>query len=240
MKIEVCLSPSLVHLFELEGKNVVVVDILRATSCMVTGLANGIEAIIPVAEVDECRRIQETGLIAAAERDGMKVEGFDLDNSPFSYMDKKLTGQTIVVTTTNGTQAIEKSKKAAEIIIGSFLNLTAVSNLLLETKRDVLIICAGWKGHFNLEDTLFAGALISKLKSETDLDQDSALAALALYEANKKDLIGFVKKSSHVKRLAKLNITKDIEFCVTEDLYNIVPTFVEGKLIASTIETTIN
>lgn len=230
-KIEVCLTPDLLHLFELKGKNVVVVDILRATSCMVTGFAHGIEAVIPVAKVEECKKLQEAGHMAAAERDGLKLEGFDLDNSPFSYMSPGLAGKCIAVTTTNGTQAIAKSTEADEIIIGAFLNISAVANYLEEQQKDTVILCAGWKGNYNLEDTLFAGALTDILKDSFTVDQDAALGALSMYTHKKGELLPFVMSASHVKRLARLNITKDIEFCVSKDVYNALPVYKEGKLI---------
>jgi len=229
-KLDVCLSPDLLHLFDLEDKVVVVVDILRATSCMVTGLAYGIDGIIPVAKLEECRRLQSLGHIAAAERDGMKVEGFDLDNSPFSYMDKNLKGKSIAVTTTNGTQAIDKSKSAAEIVIGAFLNISALACYLKEKNFDILVVCAGWKGNFNLEDTLFAGALAHKLQEDFLIGQDAALAALHMYETNKNDLLAFVSKSQHVNRLAGLGISKDIAFCLSFDKFDVVPVFADDRL----------
>lgn len=229
-RVEVCLSPDLLHLFELKNKVVVVVDILRATSCMVTAFAYGIDAIIPVAKLEECRELHAQGFLAAAERDGLKVVGFDLDNSPFSYMDISINGKTIAVTTTNGTLAIEKSKNAEEIVIGSFLNITSVSAYLIEKQLDVIIVCAGWKGNFNLEDTLFAGALLFKIQSNFKIEQDAAFAAICLYDTNKLDLLSFVNKSQHVQRLAGLNIVKDIEFCLIMDEYDVLPVFVGDRL----------
>lgn len=229
--IEVCFSPDFLFQHSLEGKTIVVVDILRATSCMVTAFEFGVESIIPVAKVEECKKLQNEGLLAAAERDGMKVEGFDLDNSPFSYMEEYLKGKTIAITTTNGTQAIAKSIEAHEIVIGSFLNLSAVSEYIVEAERDCIILCAGWKGHYNLEDSLFAGALISALKGHFSVSQDAALSTQLLYESSKNNLLDLVKKSSHVQRLAKLNIHKDIEFCLTIDKYKVLPIYNKGKLV---------
>ena len=111
-KIDVCLTPELLHLHNIENSIVVVVDIFRATSCMTTAFAYGVEAIIPVATIDECVAYQQQGYLVAAERDGKTPEGFDFDNSPFNYMVDKAQGATICVTTTNGTLAITKSKSA--------------------------------------------------------------------------------------------------------------------------------
>jgi 2-phosphosulfolactate phosphatase len=230
--LEVCLSPELLDLYGAENKVVVVVDILRATSCMTTGIAHGVKSIIPVSCLEECSKLQKTGLIAAAERDGKMAEGFDLGNSPFSYMDKSLSGKTIVMTTTNGTQAITKSKREAEeVIIGSFLNKTVVINYLLRQPHDVLILCAGWKGKMNIEDTLFAGAIVDALKDEFSSEHDSAFVAQTLYNAGKKDLLGFLSNSSHTKRLKKLNIEKDIEFCLQSDVYEVIPILRNNALV---------
>lgn len=221
--IDVCLTPDLMHLYDVKGHSVVVVDILRATSCMTTALACGVDAIAPFAKLEDCLAMKEQGYYTAGERDGKKVDGFDLGNSPFEYQDPKLKGQRVAFTTTNGTQAIVKSLGAAEIIIGSFLNISAVATHLQHSAHPILIVCAGWKGKFNLEDTLFAGALVEKLKSDFKPACDSALAAAHLYAGAKNDLLGFLSASSHVQRLAKLNIKKDIEFCLTHDVYDCLP-----------------
>jgi 2-phosphosulfolactate phosphatase len=211
------------HLYDVKGQAVVVVDILRATSCMTTALACGVEAIAPFAQLQDCLAMKAEGYYTAGERDGKKVDGFDLGNSPFEYQDPNLKGQRIAFTTTNGTQAIVKSLGASEIIIGSFLNISAVAEHLKTLPNNVLIVCAGWKGKFNLEDTLFAGALIEKFDGTLKPACDSALAAEQLYRSAKDNLLGFLQNSSHVQRLAKLNITKDIEFCLTQDVYSAVP-----------------
>lgn len=229
--IDVCLSPELMHLYDLSDRTVVVVDILRATSCMVTAFAHGVESITPFASLDECRQMKLKGYITSGERDGKKVEGFDKGNSPFEYMGEQVRGLKIAFTTTNGTQAIEKSKGAKEVLIGSFLNLNSVAKYLLLGEHNVLIVCAGWKGKVNLEDTLFAGALVEKLKEYLGPDCDAPLAAQHLYNLAKNDMVGFLNASSHVKRLNKLNIHKDIEFCVTPDQYHVLPRLKKGTLV---------
>lgn len=228
--IDVCLSPELMHLYNVQDKTVVVVDILRATSCMTTALAHGIESITPFAKLDECLAMKKQGFFTAGERDGKKVDGFDLGNSPFEYMEERLKKKKIAFTTTNGTQAIEKSRGAKEVIIGSFLNLSSVIRHLLFTKNNILVVCAGWKGKVNLEDTLFAGAVVDKLKDFIEPDCDAPLMARELYTTAKGDMIKFLSASSHVKRLAKLNIHKDIEFCLTPDQYQVVPVLKDGVL----------
>lgn len=229
--IDVCLSPDLMHLYQVKDHSVVVVDILRATSCMTTALAHGIESISPFAELKECLAMKSQGFFTAGERDGKKVDGFDLGNSPFEYQDPKLKGQKIAFTTTNGTQAIVKSIGAKEIVVGSFLNLSAVANHLRRSSHDVLIVCAGWKGKVNLEDTLFAGGLVEMLKDVLNPACDAPLAAQHMYNQGKSNMMDFLKNSSHVKRLAKLNIHKDIEFCLTPDQYKVVPVLENNVLV---------
>ncbi len=229
--VEVCLTPDLVKTYGVENKIVVVVDILRATSVMTTALAHGIKSITPVATVEECQELKDKGYLAAAERDGKTVTGFDFGNSPFTYMDKSLAGKKLAVTTTNGTLAITRSVNAEEVVIGSFLNISSVANYLKTQPHDVMILCAGWKGKVNLEDTLFAGALIELMGDTFDSENDSAIAAVALFRMAKDDMMGFLKNSSHAKRLKGLSIIKDISFCLERDVYNIIPVLKNSELV---------
>lgn len=230
--IDVCLTPELLHLHKIDNSIVVVTDIFRATSCMVTGLAYGVGSITPVATVEECYELQQKGYIAAAERNAMKVEGFDLDNSPFSYMDEDLVGANIAMTTTNGTLSITKAKSSAvKVLVGAFLNLGAIVNHLQSQPYDVLVLCAGWKGRVNLEDTLFAGALVEALKDEYIIAEDSALMAVRAYQQAKDDLLAYVSNSSHVRRLQRLGIQKDISYCLQRDLYDVVPVLRGSTLV---------
>ncbi len=230
--IDVGVSPELLHLYTVSDRTVVVVDILRATSCMTTAFAHGIASITPFAKMEDCLAMKAKGYFTAGERDGKKVDGFDFGNSPFEYMDEKLKGQKIAFTTTNGTQAIAKSAGAREIIIGSFLNLSAIVNYLSQTPNNILVVCAGWKGKVNLEDTLFAGAVVELLKDQFQPECDAPVAAQHLYNQAKHDLVDYLKDSSHVRRLAKLNIFKDIEYCLTPDQYSVVPVLKEGALVS--------
>lgn len=211
------------HLYQVEGQTVVIVDILRATSCMTTAIAHDILSITPFAQLPDCRALKKEGYITAGERDGKKVQGFDLGNSPFEYMDPLLKGRKIAFTTTNGTRAIAKSTGAEKIIIGSFLNLSAVVAYLKKVTTHVLVVCSGWKGKVNLEDTVFAGALVENLKAHFEPACDAPIMAQRLYADARNNLGDFLKDSSHIKRLQRLNIEKDIAFCLTEDKYDVVP-----------------
>ena len=230
--IDVCVSPDLMHLYDVQNRTVVVIDILRATSCMVTAFAYGVGSIIPVATVEECKQYQIHGFIAAAERNAQKVEGFDLDNSPFSYMDERLIGAKIAMTTTNGTLSITKAKTAAvKVLVGAFLNLNAIINYLKTQPYDVLVLCAGWKGKVNLEDTLFAGAVVEGLKEDYFIVEDSAIMAMRAYQQAKGDMLTYLSTSSHVRRLQGLGIQKDITYCLQRDLYDVVPVLRGNELV---------
>ncbi|GAL82792.1 2-phosphosulfolactate phosphatase [Sporocytophaga myxococcoides] len=230
-KVDVCLTPELLHLYGVKNRVVVIVDILRATSCMTVAIANGVEKIIPVAKLEECQSLRQKGCVGAAERDGKMPEGFDLGNSPLAYLNNAYAGKTIAMTTTNGTLAISKSKDAEEVIIGSFLNKTAVINYLISQPNDVLIVCAGWKGKVNLEDTLFAGAVVEGLKDHFEIENDAVIASATLYNYAKKDMLDYLSACSHVKRLKNLHIQKDIEFCLREDQFNVIPVLKEDALV---------
>jgi 2-phosphosulfolactate phosphatase len=231
-KIEVCLSPELLPLFKLEDKIVVVIDVLRASSCMVTGLAHGISEILPVATLEESATYGLMGYITAAERNGMKMEGFDLDNSPFSYMDPVLSGKRICMTTTNGTQAILMSSSARKVIIGTFLNLKTVTDYLYIRGLDVVLLCAGWKGQVNAEDTLFAGAVMSTLNQSFSVGNDSALLARDLFGLHKDHMEEFLLESSHFNRLKRLGIHKDIAFCLRSSVYECLPRLENNIIVA--------
>ncbi len=229
-KTAVCLSPELIHLFDLAGHTVVAVDILRATSTITTALAHGVAAIKPVADLEACRQLKQEGYLIAAERGGQKVAGFDLGNSPFSYMDEQLRGKKVALTTTNGTLTIERSRQADHLLIGAFLNISALADKIRQLDKDVIIHCAGWQGSVNLEDTLFAGALIAKLQDTFAPASDDALLAQALYEHHRQDIPGLVRLSSHAQRLAGHGIAKDIAFCLRQDEYQVVP-HLENELL---------
>ena len=230
--IEVCFSPHSFPLYPHEDSIVVVIDVLRATSSICAALHSGVERILPVASVLEARNYQSKGFLCAAERQAQKVEGFDLGNSPSEYRDPKLKGKIIVFTTTNGTQAIRAAREAYRIVIGSFANLTVLCEWLSHQHKNIILLCAGWKDFFNIEDTLCAGAIAHTLDKTSlfETNYDSTLAAKTLYETARKDLLGFMENSSHFKRLEKLNLSDDVKYCLTLDLAPVVPVM-EGNYI---------
>lgn len=218
--IEVCFSPELIHLHEVKGKLVVVVDIFRATSTMVAALAHGVKEILPFAALESCRAMQAQGYLIAGERDGLIAPGFELGNSPVAFLGGKYAGQKLAMTTTNGTVAIEKSKGAAQLLIGAFPNLQATASYIQSQNLDVLIHCAGWKGRFNLEDSLYAGALVQALSGSLANLEDGALAMQSLFAQVGGSLGAYLSQASHAKRLQNHGIEGDIDFCLTLNRYD--------------------
>lgn len=230
MTIEVCLTPALIQQFDLTGKIVVVVDIFRATSCMVAGLSNKVKAIYPVATVEECLVLGEQGMLMAGERGGIKIEAFDLGNSPFDYLQDHVAGREVAVSTTNGTLALSKSQEADEILVGAFLNLATTTQYLKGLKKNLIIHCAGWKGTVNLEDTLYAGALIDRI-GNAELKDDAAFLAHSLFLQHQNDLLSAAEQSAHAQRLAVFGIKKDIAFSLQDSIYNSVIRLEGDKLL---------
>lgn len=230
--VEVCFSPHSFPLYPSDDAIVVVIDVLRATSSICTALHHGVERILPVASVLEARNFQSKGFLCAAERQAQKVPGFDLGNSPSEYMNPALKGKIIVFTTTNGTQAIRAAREAYRIAIGSFVNISVLSDWLSKQNKNIILLCAGWKDFFNLEDTLCAGAIAIRLDKTGlfETNHDSTLASKTLYELASKDLVGFMDNSSHFRRLEKLNLREDVKYCLTPDLAPVIP-ILEGNYI---------
>jgi len=232
MNIEVCYTPQSYPLFHKEGSVVVVIDILRASSAITTAFYHGVSKMIPVASLEEAKKYKEKGYLVAAERNAEIVPGFDLGNSPFGYMGGKLKGKTIAITTSNGTQAIDAARHAYKVVVGSFLNLDLIVEFLRKEKRDIVFLCSGWKNKFNLEDTLYAGAVAEALIYKYNFTSvcDSTIAAMELYKIAKHDLYGFLANSSHRNRLAKLDLERDIRYCLTPNQCPVIP-LLEGEYL---------
>lgn len=230
------LSPALLHLYNVRECIVVVIDILRATSTIATALYNGAKEVIPVDSVEKCIRLgKEMACITAGERDGKIAEGLQYGNSSFEYPREFVEGKILVFTTTNGTKLLHKAlaKGATEIITGSFLNFSAVADHLLEKRKNVILACAGWKDKVNIEDTLFAGAVISCLKNDFEINCDASNMAACLYEQGRNDLYEFLKNNnaSHYHRLMNFGLERDIRHCFTPDIANVLPYYQNERLI---------
>jgi 2-phosphosulfolactate phosphatase len=231
-----CPSPALLHLFDVSNSIVVIIDVLRATSTIATALNNGAKEIIPVDSVPDCIRIgKELECITAGERDGKIAEGLQYGNSPFEYPTEFIGGKTLVLTTTNGTKLLHMahSRGAKEIITGSFPNISAVCDYLLAKNTNVILGCAAWKDKVNIEDTLFAGAVINRLKEHFSFECDYSQMAESLYLTAKDDLYEFMKErnATHYHRLTKFGLEKDIRYCLMDDGAPSLPVYVGGKLV---------
>ncbi len=232
--LEVVLTPALLPLYMVKGKTIVVIDILRATTSMCVAFQTGVKKILPVSTPEECKIFKDFDFLCAAERNAVKVEGFDLGNSPFEFQNPLLKDCNIAFTTTNGTKAIKLSKEmqAAEIIIGSFLNLDAICSWLINQQHSVILLCAGWKDKVNLEDTLFAGAVVKNIKQHFKIDCDSAIMAEQLFIASENKLEETVRQSSHAKRFISLHHNEDdVKFCLQINTLTLVPKMVGEYLM---------
>ncbi len=229
-------SPALLHLYDVSQSIVVIIDVLRATSTIATALENGAKTIIPVDSVAECIRIgKQINAITAGERDGKVAEGLQYGNSPFEYPREFIEGKTLVLTTTNGTKLLHMALNngAKEIVTGSFANIDAVCNHLIDKKMPVVLACAAWKDRVNIEDTLFAGMVISKIKSHFSINCDASQMAEGLYNTASEDLYTYMEKvnASHFARLSSYGLQKDIRFCLTPNTASALPFYTDGKLI---------
>jgi 2-phosphosulfolactate phosphatase len=231
--VEVCYTPGQYHLYKENFDIVVVIDVLRATSAITTALHCGVKAIIPVSSVEEARAYKAQGYIAGAERDGQVVEGFDFGNSPYAYMGEEMRGKTVVLTTTNGTKAIQMASDREIVVIGCLNNLEFLCQWLCEQHRNTLILASGWKDKINLEDTICAGAIADCLLETRKFraDEDSTVAAKFIYRSAREHLWSFLRSSSHRRRLIKLNIQRDVKYCLTLNTVPCIPILRNGVLV---------
>jgi 2-phosphosulfolactate phosphatase len=236
MKIDLAFTPFELEKKDLSGKAVVVIDSLRATSTMITAFENGCAGFIPVATIEEARNLavslKDPNVLLGGERGARPLEGFHVGNSPRDYRVDKVQGKTVIMTTTNGTRALVASRKADEVFIGAFLNLTAVCRRLKENGRDVIIACSGEKNLFCLEDFVCGGSMISCLeKSEPDVIMtDAARAAKILYEHFSPDICGMLENSEWGQYLESIGMGEDVRICGQIDSSVLVPLYRDGKV----------
>ncbi|NBC83171.1 MAG: 2-phosphosulfolactate phosphatase [Bacteroidetes bacterium] len=227
IQVEVCFTPAIYAGYENPEAIVVVVDVLRATSAICTAFMNGANRIIPVATLEEARAFKEKGYLVAAERDGIVKDFADFGNSPYNFTPERVKNNDIVYSTTNGTNSIQIARNSHEVLIGAYLNISALAYYLIEKQRDVIILCAGWKTKFNLEDSLFAGALANKILANSAFSTicDSAKASVDLWQLAENNLMAYIKETAQYSRLRKNNLHDVIEYCHTPDQTNIIPVF---------------
>ena len=233
-KIEVCLTPAVYDAFRNDSAIVVVVDILRATSAICTAIMNGARRIIPVATLEEAQEYKSRGYLVAAERDGMVRDFADFGNSPYSFKKEIIQNNEIVYSTTNGTNCIMMARKSYRVLIGGYLNLDALVQYITGQQRDLLVLCAGWKNKFNLEDTLFAGALAEKVLQDENYETacDSVHASVDLWKLASPDIMTYIEKAAQRHRLKKNGLDDVLEYCHTMNLTKIIPVLKENCLVS--------
>ena len=232
-RIEVCYTPGEYDYFKDEFEIVVVIDVLRATTAICVAFEYGIKSIIPVPTLEDALEYKKKGFLVGAERKGQIVEGFDFGNSPYSYMKDEFKGKDVVLTTTNGTKSIAAAKDADTLVIGALVNLDVLTTWLIKQNKNTLCLCSGWQDKFNLEDTICAGAISEALINTGKYTsiEDSSIAAKYLYLSAKDNYMGYLKSSSHRRRLRNLNLNEDIKYCLTPNKTKVIPILKDGKLI---------
>ena len=235
-RIEVCYTPGDYDYFKDEFEIVVVIDVLRATTAICVAFEYGIKSIIPVPTLEDALEYKKKGFLVGAERKGQIVEGFDFGNSPYSYMKDEFKGKDVVLTTTNGTKSIAAAKDADTLVIGALVNLDVLTTWLIKQNKNTLCLCSGWQDKFNLEDTICAGAISEALINTGNFTsiEDSSIAAKYLYLSAKDNYMGYLKSSSHRRRLRNLNLNEDIKYCLTPNKTKVIPILKDGKLIKLT------
>ncbi len=228
----------------LKDRNVVVIDVLRASSTILTALINGAKEIIPAESVSVAARISR-GLgnsVLCGERNGKVIEGFKMGNSPFEYTHEAIKGKTLIFSTTNGTISVTKSKFAKNCVIAGFLNMKAVVNYLAELNEDFTIVCSGKLNDFCIEDSVAAGTIIHELEEMKGKGyyevQDSGyisckLAKLLAYKSTKADkskILSMLKESEHGKYLSSLGFGEDLKYCSELDTFDKLPFYRNGVI----------
>lgn len=232
--LEICFSPAIFEAHSDSEAVIVVVDVLRATSSICSAFASGVKEILPVATIEEAREMKARGYLVAAERDGFVLDFADFGNSPFNFSAENVKGKTVAYSTTNGTGIMKVASACHEVVIGSYLNFSSLCNWLEEQERKVVIVCAGWKTRFNLEDTLCAGAIADRLLQGGRFSTicDSVHAATDLWNNARADLMAYIEKAAQRSRLRDKGLDDCLEYCHTFDVTNVIPVLRDGKLIA--------
>ncbi|AEN73675.1 2-phosphosulfolactate phosphatase [Rhodothermus marinus SG0.5JP17-172] len=237
MNVEVFLTGSHVTEEDVEGRTVVVIDVLRASSTIITALANGARAVIPVADMDQAGKIamnlDPSTYLLGGERDGDRIDGYHLGNSPLEYTPDVVEGKTIILNTTNGTRAIWNARNAEHLIVGSFLNADRVVQFVREVGLDVTIICAGRNNRVALDDALCAGLILHRLWEgrEPEYVSDAAHIALTQYLHDRDRLADALRHSNHARWLIEKGYGADVEYCLQLDALPVLPYYRENRLV---------
>lgn len=232
MKIDLVISADDIKEEKIKEKSVVVIDMLRATSVITTAVSNGCTGVIPVLTVDEALKIANSDrkkYILGGERKALKIDGFDCSNSPLEYKRSVVENKTLVMTTSNGTRAINGSMAAKSILIGALINAKAIASKLMQLNNDVVIVNSGTDGQFSMDDFICSGYIIDCMLEENENIEltDIAKTSNYVYREN-RNIISFIKYASHYKRIKELNLDKDLEYCCRKDIIDIVPEYRDG------------
>ncbi len=209
----------------------IVIDVLRATSSMVTAVDHGAHKIYPVSRIEDVKKLKtmHPDALLCGEREGVMIPGFDMGNSPLVYTANRIKGKTLLFTTTNGTSAIVKASHAKEVYIASLLNAKAVAEAACDKDCPIVIIMAGTRGNFSLDDALAAGAILHHLGKGHAMD-DLSLCCRALYQRYQDDLMEGMKLCHHAKILIDLGFGEDVVYCVQESVIDVVPKYKDGRI----------
>lgn len=232
MKVDVCFSPALYPFYDIQNENtiVVVIDIFRATTTMCAAFKNGVRSIIPVASIEEAQAYKAKGFLVGAERNVKRCDFADFGNSPFDYTTEKVGSKDVVFTTTNGTQAIEAASGCFKLLIGAFSNITAIADYCTAEGKDVLLLCSGWNNRFNMEDSLYAGALVYLLeKRGFGIVSDAANVAFDMWMQAKSDVRAYIDRTEHIQRLIANNLADSVEYCLSWDTTSVIPVYDKDK-----------
>ncbi|PZX20668.1 2-phosphosulfolactate phosphatase [Breznakibacter xylanolyticus] len=234
MHLDIFPSANHIEANKLDGATAVVIDVLRATSVMVTAFANGLGELITVTSPEQAfaMREQRPEVLLGGEKDAICVPGFDLDNSPFNYTRERIQGRTLVMSTSNGTRAIHGALPASRLLIGAFLNGDAVCKAISDDAR-VVLVCSGSQNAFTLEDALCAGFLAHRLEQlGVELQMtDFALSMKVLYELSMHHLSAVASQGNHYQLLLKKGFPRDLNYCFTPDLFQVVPRMQDGVIV---------
>ncbi|MTV50549.1 2-phosphosulfolactate phosphatase family protein [Heliobacillus mobilis] len=229
MYVEVIATHQQVSKDDLEGKFVVVIDTLRATSTIVTALANGCQQVFPVATCNEAKVLSTSWeadrVLLGAEKRGHPIPGFPMGNSPRSFTPDKVAGKTLFLVTTNGTVALQKAHSASSVVLGALLNGQRVAEYIVEQEpEEVVMLCAGTQGHFSMEDVISAGKIMGHIwDRRTASANELAIAAFQLYQVNRDQLVPLMAQTAHGQSLLAQGDGDDLDFCLQEDLFPVVP-----------------
>ncbi len=236
MKIKVLFTPNNLEELYFTGKTSLAIDVLRATTTIITALNNGAREVIPVASIDFAIKFSGNNFggmtLLGGERNTKMIEGFNLGNSPLEYKEEVVNGKSIILYTTNGTRAIVKAKFSENLFICSFNNVSSIAKHLVKLNKDVEVICSGTNGFFSLEDVVCAGKLIAEiieLAPNVEL-LDSAKASVVISKSYGKTLLKLLKETEHGKLLLENGFLEDLKFCSKINNIDIIPYFVSGSI----------